>query len=74
MIAAIERLACRVGGHHWTKAFFVQMPTCRVVSRYCTRCDATTHTVQDVWDEPTRAFTRSVQAWLDGRMRQGGAA
>jgi hypothetical protein len=67
MIAAVDRLACRIGAHRWTKPFVLQAPTCRVVSRYCTRCDATRHVEQDVWDEPTRRFTLVVQQWLDSQ-------
>jgi hypothetical protein len=72
VIARLEQLACRLGGHHWTKAFSVQLPDHRVVSRYCTRCDATSHVVQDVWSEPHREFNRAAQSWLDGA--RGGAA
>lgn len=75
MIATLDRLACRLGTHRWTKPFCIQCPTCRVVSRYCTRCDATRHVEADVWDEDTRAFTNAVRRWLDTTTSyQGGVA
>ena len=64
MMAALDRLACRIGSHRWTRVFVGQFPTCRVVSRYCTRCDATRHIVQDVWNNETREFTTHVNDWL----------
>lgn len=69
----LDRIRCRVGAHRWTKPFGVQLDTCRVVSRYCTRCDETRHVTQDVWSEPTRALAREVHA-LELMMRRGGVA
>lgn len=68
----LDRIMCRLGCHLWTHAFVGQFPTLRVVSRYCTRCDATRHVTVDIWDTPTRAFTLAAYDELD--LRQGGAA
>jgi hypothetical protein len=62
----IDRFLCWITAHRWTRSFCVQLPTHRVVSRYCTRCDATSHVLQDVWDEPTRALVRELDALVRG--------
>ena len=55
MMRRLDALICRIGTHRWTGPVVLQTSHARVVSRYCMRCDATSHVEQAVWSDPLRA-------------------